>query len=268
MTAGKKGRLCAIALSLMLGSVRAGEYVSFYGFADVRTAYHSRGVIVNKDPFFATYMLGRANLGPFGYVGADFWNVSAFTGAGQSAVRRYAFHENDFTPKYGYLWEIAENWKLDSTVSWKWVDLQGYAGHPEAMREWNFAQRLWTPYVTPYYLMRYAVAPTNWGYWDVGLLRRCELTEDLTLTPRVFCELGDGHHFEKQYGCQEHGAGLQALDAELRLDWWPSAYVGLYAALQEFVLVDPAARRAFRCSPKVQSVTELTIFTVGVQAKF
>ena len=246
----------------------AGEWVSFCGFADVRTAYHSRGVIVNKDPFSATYARGRVNLGPFGYVGGWMWNVSSFTGSGQSAIRRYAFHENDFAPEYGYVLDIAEDWQLESTVNWKWVDLQGYKGHPEAMREWNFAQALRNPYVTPYYLMRYCVDPTYWGYWDVGAYRRCELCKDLSLTPRFFCEFGDGHHFKKQYGLEDHGSGLQALNLEFRLAYALTEYLDLYASLLQFVIVDPAAREAFRHSDKVQSVTELTIFTVGVLTKF
>ena len=246
----------------------AGEYVSFYGFADVRTAYHSRGVIVNKDPFSATYACGRVHLGPFGYVGAWMWNVSAYTGTGQSARRRYAFHENDFAPEYGYLLDLAEGWSLDSTVNRKWIDLQGYAGHPETMHEWTFRQTLDNPYVTPYYLMRYSIAPTCWGDWDVGVFRRFALAEGLSLTPKVYCEFGDGHHFEKQYGVRDHGCGLQALNVELRLDYALSDYLGLYAGLQEFVLVDPEARSAFRQSSAVQSVTELTIFTVGVYVKY
>ena len=52
------------------------------------------------------------------------------------------------------------------------------------------------------------------------------------------------------------------------MDYALNDYLGLYAGLQEFVLVDPEARSAFRQSSAVQSVTELTIFTIGVYVKY
>ena len=246
----------------------AGDVLSVAAFGEVRSSYLTRGAVVNKDPAAILWTKARVNL-PYGaYAGIWTWSVSAFSDSGQTAKRRYAFHENDFAPEYGYVLDIAEGWQLESTVNWKWVDLQGYEGHPEAMREWDFAQALSNPYVTPYYLMRYCVDPTYWGYWDVGVYRRCELCEDISLTPRFYCEFGDGHHFKKQYGLEGHGCGLQALNLEFRLAYALTEYLDLYASLLQFVIVDPAARGAFRHSDKVQSVTELTIFTVGVLTKF
>ena len=242
--------------------------------ADVETAYWARGAIVDKNPFSAQYVDLSADLAPFGYIGGYAWSVSSMSRDGQSATRRNAYNEVDYGVYYGYALELAEGWALDSTVAKKWVTLPGYRPHAHTISEWNVSQALRNPFVTPYYLLRRAVDGQEWCYWDVGLERGWSLTDCLTLTARVFGELGDARHFRAQYGANPNAAdgayshGLMALNLLLRLDYAVTDWMSVFAFVHQFDVVQPDARDALDASSAPESVKDLTIGGVGFTLKF
>lgn len=242
--------------------------------ADVETAYWARGAIVDKNPFSAQSVDLSADLAPFGYVGGYAWSVSSMSRAGQSATRRNAYNEVDYGVYYGYALELAEGWALDSTVAKKWVTLPGYRPHAHTISEWNVSQALRTPFATPYWLLRRAVAGQEWCYWDVGLERSWELLDRLTLTARVFGELGDARHFRAQYGANPNTAdgryshGLMALNLLLRLDYAVTDWLSVFAFVHQFDVVASDARDALDASSAPESIKDLTIGGVGFTLKF
>lgn len=242
--------------------------------ADVETAYWARGAIVDRNPFSAQSVDLSADLSPFGYVGGYAWSVSSMSRDGQSATRRNAYNEVDYGVYYGYALELAEGWALDSTVAKKWVTLPGYRPHAHTISEWNVSQALRNPYATPYYLLRRAVDGQAWCYWDVGLERSWLLLDRLTLTARVFGELGDARHFRAQYGANPNAAdgryshGLMALNLLLRLDYAVTDWLSVFAFVHQFDMVASDARDALDASSAPESIKDLTIGGVGFTLKF
>ena len=194
--------------------------------------------------------------------------------AGQSATRRNAYNEVDYGVYYGYALALADGWALDSTVAKKWVTLPGYRPHAHTISEWNVSQALRNPYATPYYLLRRAVDGQEWCYWDVGLERSWQLLDRLTLTARVFGELGDARHFRAQYGANPNAAdgryshGLMALNLLLRLDYAVTDWLSVFAFVHQFDVVASDARDALDASSAPESIKDLTIGGVGLTFKF
>ncbi len=242
--------------------------------ADVETAYWARGAIVDRNPFSAQSVDLSADLSPFGYVGGYAWSVSSMLRDGQSATRRNAYNEVDYGVYYGYALALADGWALDSTVAKKWVTLPGYRPHAHTISEWNVSQALRNPYATPYYLLRRAVDGQEWCYWDVGLERSWLLLDRLTLTARVFGELGDARHFRAQYGANPNAAdgryshGLMALNLLLRLDYAVTDWLSVFAFVHQFDVVASDARDALDASSAPESIKDLTIGGVGLTFKF
>ena len=242
-------------------------------YADVESAYWARGAIVDKNPYSAQFVELDADLAPFGYVGGYAWSVSSMSRRGQAANRQNFYNEVDYAAYYGYAWEIAEDWTLDSTFGPKWVTLPGYHPHAETIYEWNFSQRLKNPYVTPYYLMRRAYHPYDWCYWDVGLTRGWELVDRLTMTVTLFGEFGNSRHFMSQYGPHPGGDGsyangLMALNLLVRFDYAVTDWLGLFAFVHQFDVVCEDARDALDANTNPESLKDLTIFGVGAMVKF
>lgn len=250
-----------------------GRRLSFNAFADIESAYWARGAIVDKNPFSAQFVSLEADLEPFGRIGGNAWSVSSMSRDGQSACRQNFYNEVDYAAYYGYAWEVAEKWILDTTLGPKWVTLPGYHPHAETVYELNLMQALKNPYVTPYYLMRRAYYPVDWCYWDVGLTRSFELLERLTLTLTAFGEFGNSRHFISQYGPHPGGDGgyangLMALNLMVRFDYAVTDWLGLFAFVHQFDVVSDDARAALDANTNPESLKDLTIFGIGFALKF
>jgi len=255
--------LPAVSLGVELGPVR----ISGLGYAEYRSAYYSRGTIVNKGPVLP--LLGQAvgSFGKFGYIGGSAFAMSSLTSGCQSADRRNAFNEVDLKAYYGYDWDFGNGWALGNTVGYQWALWPGYHNNPPVRHEWQIGQGLMNPYVMPYYLWRHAFEGAKWNYWQVGLTRAFSLGRGFVLKPKFWCDFGDERLFKMQYG-QPCTDGLMALNCELRLEWWFMDNFGIHVAVQQFDVVSHAGREALDESPKVQATTDLTIFTAGLTARF
>lgn len=243
-------------------------------YADVESAYWARGAIVHKDPYSAQYADASFDFGAFGRIGAFAWSVSSLSRKGQAANRRNAYNEVDYVAYYAYSLKLVEGWALETMVGPHWVTLPGYRPHASTIHEWNLGQALRNPYVTPYYLLRRAYRPNDgWCYWEAGLTRAWAIDDRLTLTASGFAELGDGHHFAAQYGPNPHGDGsyahgLMTLNLVLRLDCALTDHLGLFAFVHQFDVTSGDARDALDANTNPESLKDLTIFGVGVTAKF
>ena len=246
--------------------------VSASAYADIESAYWARGAIVDKRPFSAQFADLSIDLDPFGRIGGYAWSVSSLSKSGQSATRRNAYNEVDYAVYYGYGFELAEDWILDTTVAKKWVTLPGYRPHASTISEWNVSQALKNPYVTPYYLLRRAYHGQKWCYWDVGLTRSWKFLDDFTFTATAFGEFGDSRHFVAQYGANPHGGrysdGLMALNLMLRLDYAVTEWLGVFAFVHQFDVVSSDARDALDASTTPESRKDMTILGIGMAVNF
>lgn len=261
---------CGVEASQALSNVVSRVSVS--AFADIQSAYYARGAIVDRRPFSAQFANATVSLCDDLRVGGHAWSVSSTSQSGQSAPRRYAYNEVDYNLYGEYDFTVAEGWTLRNRLALQWVTLRGYDPRADTIFEWQASQSLENPYVTPYYLLRRAYDQAQWCYWQVGLRRTFELTDDLSVTLDFFGDLGDERHFLSQYGPRANGAGygdgLMALNFRVRFDWMLTENLGLYAFVHQFDIVSTAGRSAMRDSGRTETVSDLTMGGVGVQVAF
>ena len=107
--------------------------LSFFYQPDVRTAYVSRGRVVEDRPIQANYLRCDLDMGDFGTLGLWHWNYSSLTGRRENLHRR-AFHEVDGMAAYRYGLEFSEEWRLTTEVTFCWMTFPGYRGSIAALR--------------------------------------------------------------------------------------------------------------------------------------
>lgn len=260
--------LAAVAFPTALFGVGLGPVrISGNGYAEFRSAYYSRGNIARTEPVLPMFGQLVGSFGKFGHLGGSVFAMSALTPGGQSGDIRQAFNEVDPRVHYGCDFDFGHGWTLGNTVGYQWVLFPGYRNDPPTRHEWHVGQSLKNPYVTPYYLWRHAFEGAKWNYWQVGLMRAFPLGYGFVLKPKFWCDFGDANLFRLQYGraCTD---GLMALDGELRLEWWFVANFGLHVAVHQFDVVSASGRDSLNQNHRIQATTDLTIFTVGLVAKF
>lgn len=268
-TAATNG-LAAATLSRLTGFVKA----------DVRTAYHARGRILERGPMAMTLSrLGYDTdlLGRFGFWN---WNVSSL-GRSRQGVHRRPFHEVDVGAywRYDVAFDDAAKWKLTTDVMKDWITLDGYTESYRARKvnatisEWRLEQALENPYVTPYYLIRRGVHPTDWTYYRTGVRHAFKLPWDFTFTPAFFVESGDERFYERRYGApvdkrRRHHSGPMSVNLLLDLSWKASDNLSFYANVQQYDLVSESARDNVRARNVREGRRDLTIFAAGLRVRF
>ena len=255
------------------------DFISLKAGADVRTAYLSRGKVCEARPMSSQSVTADIMLDQFhvpGRVGIDFWTISSLTHKMDTIHKNMFFQERDFTLRYGYDWDIADDWRLASDVMFTWVTLPGYRhdkGLDYCRHECRFAQRLENPWVTPYYLLRRAIHPDDWLYVRVGAQHVFRLTDTLSLTPNFYAECGNDRHFRQRYGANDpvwtsYTDGVQALNAVLTLSWKVTKWASIFASVQQFDIVDDDARDRTKAKKTHNSRRDLTVGTIGVVCRF
>ncbi len=270
-------KLCLAALvglALPCALAQVAPELSFKGSSEVRSAYLSRGKVVDARPFSAQFADGRLGLWGWGSVGGSVWSVSSFSCEGQSASRRNAYNEADYNLHYDYALEICDEWTLANRLALQWVTLPGYHANLATRREWHVAQELRNPYITPYFLLRRSYGPAQWCYWRVGVLRRFDLSERLSFVVDGFGELGDNRLFDERYGracgrsCNGRHAGLNALNMALGVEYMLSDNLKAYVSIRQFALVSDDARKAIKASSALEAKRDIIVATVGVAVSF
>ena len=165
------------------------KWLSLSAYADVESAYVSRGFIWDTRPFSVQYAAGATDLGVFGKLEAAVWTYSAMTDNGTSAkLTRYAYAEADYRLRYYYDVDLAEGWRLRNGLGPQWVTNPGFSGG-RTLRDWQVLQFLDTPWITPYWRLRLIRRPIDETYWVVGVKRKFELCEGLAFTADFFGDL-------------------------------------------------------------------------------
>lgn len=277
-------RLVALLLLAAVGAAR-GEGVdlsplSVSAQTDVRTAYHSRGKIVENRPVNTILDRVACEAGPLGRFGIWNFDVTSLGGSRQYLHHR-AFNEVDVGAFWHYDWAFDDDgkWKLTNDLLKDWIMLEGYTPEYRAKKtdatinEWRFEQALVNPYVTPFYLLRRGFHPNEWFYTRIGARKGIALPWDLTFTPIFFVETGNEYHFERRYGRRVDGGrhyhgGAQALNLVLELAWKATDNISFFASVHQFDIVCDDARDAVKAKTTGEARRDLTIASVGIRAKF
>lgn len=248
----------------------AMSFLSVSFNAEVRTAYLSRGKVVEDRPVEANELRLTARLGEderFGRAGVWHFDYTSLTPRCCPGTTWF-MHEFNWAAFYQYDLGIAEDWTLASEVLPYWVLIP----EVDPSMEWWVIQSLRNPYLEPSWFMRRGTEGSDFTYFRLGLQKPVDCRdfglEGLAITPGVFAELGNSRLMTGRYGHREDGsvlsAGIQSLIAEIQAIYMINENFGVYAALQQFDLVNADARR----QTHKPNCRDLTIFTIGFTVGF
>ena len=251
-------------------SAVAMSFLSATFNAEVRTAYLSRGKVVEDRPVEANELRLTARLGAderFGRTGVWHFDYSSLTPRCNPGTTWF-MHEFNWGAFYHYNLEVIEDWTLESEIMPYWVLIP----EVDPSMEWWVIQSLRNPYLVPSWFMRRGTEGADCTYFKLGLQKPVDFrdfgVEGLTVTPGVFAELGNSHLMTGRYGLREDGSaiptGIQSLIAEIRAIYRINRNFGVYAILQQFDLVNADARR----QTHKPNCRDLTIFTIGCKVEF
>ncbi|MCQ2390954.1 MAG: hypothetical protein MJ240_05995 [Kiritimatiellae bacterium] len=217
---------------------------------DVRSAYLSRAKIVEDRPISAYDIFLSADCGDYGVLGTRFWGYSSLCNRRQHVHRR-ALNEVDYAPYWSYDLDIAQDWRLASSVSCWWITLPGfredYRGKANNTQfEWWYEGALKNPYLTPSLLVRRGWKTAAWTYYKITLSKPLTLVENWVLTPAIYSEHGCETLYHIRYGAPRHGAhyhsGIMAAGPQLSLDWHCAKNLSLFLIANEHFLLNDKAR--------------------------
>ena len=268
-TPGANG-VSAVSLSRLTGFVKA----------DARTAYHSRGRILERGPMGMTLTRIGYDTDLLGRFGFWNWTVSSL-GRSRQSVHRRPFHEVDVGCYWHYDWAFddAKKWKFTTDVLKDWITLDGYTESYRQRKvnatisEWRLEQALENPYLTPYYLMRRGLHPTDWLYFQSGVRHAFKLPWDFVFTPAFFAESGDERFHERRYGApvdrrSHYHSGTLGLNLLLDLSWKASDNLSFYVNVQQYDLVSESVRDNVRARNVREGRRDLTILAAGLRVRF
>lgn len=251
----------------------AASFLSVTFSPEIRTAYLSRGKVVEDRPIQANELRLEAKLGEdqrFGRIGFWHFDYSSLTRRVNCAEDQF-MHEFDWGATYHYDLQIADEWRLSNEIMPCWI----LVPHASPTMEWWFSQSFENPYLVPTWLMRRGTDGAKFAYFKVGVKKPisfCSADSDflrpLTVTPGIYSELGNSSLMTLRYGETENGesipTGIQSLQVELRADYKLTDHFSLYMSLLQFDLVNARARR----QSHKPNCRDLTIFTVGMKFMF
>lgn len=267
---------------MLLASLLALSIAPFHfsGQTEIRSAYHTRGKIVEDRPIQVIDSRASVDAGSFGRVGAWYWGYSSWTGRRQNVHRRM-FNESDIFAFWEYEWKISERWSFHNQLSHIWVGLPGYKPGKEIQntKEWWYSAALKNPYIIPSMLMRRGWDNEHWIYFMVGLSKPFDLGTAIpsaiglpdsrfTVTPGVFTEICDSALYDLRYGDKLDGssyhAGFMSVIGQVSLNWQLCENISAFVNLQQFGMLDRDARERTHAPNR----RDLTIFTIGCRLSF
>jgi len=251
--------------------------MSLFVMPDVRTAYISRGKVIEDRPVASILARGQVGLGKLGSLGIQSWDLSSL-GNRRTDVHHRAFNETDLGVFWHYDYSFNEDWRLSSEAVKYWVMLPGYTAPYRAKKtdaminEWRALQSLENPYLTPFYLLRRGFHPNDWLYVRAGVRRAFPLGAGFTLTPQWYAENGNEWHFERRYGRRQGGgkyhSGMQASNFVLELSWKATNNLSFFVGVHQFDIVSEDARRSVKAHSSPCMRRDLTVGTAGCRIKF
>ena len=250
------------------------KWLSFHAFADVETAYISRGYIWDTRPYSAQYADTVVDFDKFGRAEAAVWTYSAMSSSGTSAeMSRYAYAELDYLLRYYFDIEIADGWRLQNGVGRQWVTNPGFRGGHTLM-DWQALQVLHNPWLTPYWRLRAIHKPIKELFWVIGVKRSFSFMDDLTLTLDLSTDIGDNRHYVNLYGPKDGvpGARYHGVFKDFafmaRLDYALVEHVDLFAFVGQFCLLSSEARDAVKAADGPEMRRDITFGGVGIALDF
>ena len=235
---------------------------------EVASAHVTRGKIASVRPVFILDAGAGCRLGALGYANVGFWSLSDLS-RHYRAERRNCFNELDPWLQYGYTWDFAEGWSLDSRISYQWNEMIGARVGRRTYREWINRETLVTPWFSFFTLVRWMEFPYNCPGIRVGIFREFELPARFSLVPELFSDGGPRCWNRRRFGqWTEEPAkwrpGPNSATLSLTLRYQITDVLSAYVGVSQFSIVDPDIRRQVKARPDERGRPDLAFAKVGL----
>jgi len=235
---------------------------------EVASAHVTRGKIASVRPVFILEAGTGCRLGWLGYANIGFWSMSDLS-RHYRAERRNCFNELDPWLQYGYTWDFAEGWSLDSRISYQWNEMIGARVGRRTYREWINRETLVTPWFSFFTLVRWMEFPYNCPGIRVGIFREFELPGRFSLVPELFSDGGPRCWNRRRFGqWTEEPAkwrpGPNSATFSLTLRYRITDVLSAYVGVSQFSIVDPDIRRQAKARPDERGRRDLTFARAGL----
>lgn len=243
---------------------------------EYRSAYQARGLIIEDRPVAIVPVFLMAKTTDFGSFGVWTRWLSSLTDR-KEVQKSEVNYERDWAVRWRYDWKLTDDLTLRTDLDKVWMTFWGYRApyrgqRDHTLNEWRLRQELRNPVMTPFYYLRRSIEPTDTFYIQTGAFRSFALTDDLSLAPQAYVELGNAGLMQLRYGdrTDTHGwrGGIQTVNVRLDLAWRLNESVTLTAGLHEFITVNEAARHCIKAKTSAWSRRDLTIYSVGAKFTF
>lgn len=251
-----------------------GIDLSFWAYPEFASGHSSMGCIKVIYPVFNldTGTAIKLKGGKFGRFLFGIWSQSDVSSHYHDR-RRYAFQEIDPIIAYAYTWHFHDGWNLDSQLGAQWNFMDGYYGDGRhSYDEWQFWERLNTPWCTVYAGMRNFYLPVCKSFFRVGVTKSFPIVGNLSIRPNVWLDGGSERWNQQRVGYGEYrkkiGRGLNAVLIQLYLDYRISEWLSLYGGVTQHCAVGNEIRNSLGANPSRESKKDFLIVTMGAKLDF
>lgn len=241
-------------------------------YTEFETAYlSSSGTLCDTRPVSLQNLDWTARFGEYGRVGGYGCFLSSLHDR-QHELHRAAFNEFEGGVFYGYDWDLNARQTLVTDAGFIWNPLIGYRNDPDDLWEFRMVQALENPYVTPYWDLLALMEPDQWSRVRVGVRRKFDLSDSVTLTPWVDVVWGCARRYEARYGEEPEdpvgGGAVYCSIVGLKLEKRFAERWRIYAKVRQFDTLGSQAREAEKRKTEYYARSDIAIFTVGVAVDF
>lgn len=251
-----------------------GADISFWAYPEFASGLTSMGCIKSIYPVFNLDTGAAIKLKDerYGRILFGVWSESDIN-SHYHDKRRYAFQEIDPFIAYAYRWHFHDGWNLDSQIGAQWNFMAGYYGDGcHSYDEWQFWERLNTPWCTIYGGMRNFYLPVCKPFFRVGAMKSIPLVGALSVCPNIYLDGGNERWNQQRVGYGEYrkkiGQGLTAAIVQIHLDYRLSEWLSLYGGVTQHISVGKEVRNSLRANPNRTARKDFLIVTIGAKLDF
>ena len=245
--------------------------VRLYGWVnpEIESAHISIGRLKVSYPVFNLDAGTGLDFRDYGYMAVGVWTESDLC-SHYRRQRHQAFQEVDPIVLYGYRFDIAEGWSLESRIGHQWNFMAGYRGDANrSYDEWQFRETLETPWLVLWYGMRNFYLPVTKASFVFGVSKRFELTDDWMVTPSFWMDGGSARWNSQRFGytkdASKIGRGLNSCSARLMLSWLMSEKMSFYCSVTGYAAIDPDIRAELDENPSREAKKLYAVVATGIK---
>lgn len=246
---------------------------SFFVHPRITTAYLTSGKLGSNRPVFTFESGVRQSLGDFGYFGANSWCKNDLSRKFIDQRRDWA-NEIDYILYYGYKWNFAKGWALDSTLRYMWDVCYGNrVSSTRTLNEWRWRETLQTPWLDFYAQIRTFIRPVDCGALRLGVTKKYEIFDRVFITPDITFYGGqeDWIYYRFGYYTEEkpnYRIGPTAITAEINLSYKPTDNFEMYLGVGQWALVTHELRSQMKARKGPLGRRDLTYALAGLKISF